>query len=257
MARFARLAAQQELELGQKETTTCSTRPGNARARPGAQPHARRVTPDPAPTPMPAPIKPTKALTIHPHSLSAPPKRKFTGARSAHGVQTAARAPTTVDRPLQPSSTPSNPSASLPGAQWSSPSPRTEHHIAGGARLTLPDFVRPLSHVDRTTQWATLWFLAPTTPLTSSEAPRAVWLNSTVVGRPEHASPTSPTAWAHDQPYSDHHRRRSAPRRNRHELSDLTQPSTGPLPPPVSRATAFYPYGYCSGEEGARVKGKS
>jgi hypothetical protein len=42
MVRFARLAAQQELEHGQKEMATCSTRPGKARARPGAQPRARR-----------------------------------------------------------------------------------------------------------------------------------------------------------------------------------------------------------------------
>jgi hypothetical protein len=40
MARFTRLAAQQALELGQKETNTRSTCPGNARARPGARPRA-------------------------------------------------------------------------------------------------------------------------------------------------------------------------------------------------------------------------
>jgi hypothetical protein len=55
----------------------------------------------------------------------------------------------------------------------------------------------------------------------------------------EHASPMSPTACARGQPYSGHHRRRSAPRCDRQELSDLTQPSTGPLLPPVSRATVF------------------
>jgi hypothetical protein len=37
------LAAQQELELGQKETATCSTRPGNARTCPSARPRARRA----------------------------------------------------------------------------------------------------------------------------------------------------------------------------------------------------------------------
>jgi hypothetical protein len=40
MARFAHLTAQQELELEQKEMTTCSTCPGNARARPCARPRA-------------------------------------------------------------------------------------------------------------------------------------------------------------------------------------------------------------------------
>jgi hypothetical protein len=66
MARFACLAAQQELELEQKETSTCSTCLGNARARPGARPCVRRATPNPTPTPAPTPIKPTKALTVHP-----------------------------------------------------------------------------------------------------------------------------------------------------------------------------------------------
>jgi hypothetical protein len=43
MARFARLGALQAQELGQINTTTCSTRPGNARACPDAQPRARRA----------------------------------------------------------------------------------------------------------------------------------------------------------------------------------------------------------------------
>jgi hypothetical protein len=76
MARFARLAAQQALELGQKETNTCSTFPGNARACPDARPRA----------PVPVPIKPTEALTIRPQSLSAPPKRKRS---SEFGLRTA------------------------------------------------------------------------------------------------------------------------------------------------------------------------
>jgi hypothetical protein len=214
----------------------------------------RHATPDPAPTPMPVPIKPIEALTVRPRSLSAPPKCKIAGVRSAHGVPAAVWAPTTVDRPLRPTSTPSNPSASLPGAQWSSPSPQTEHHITGGARLTSPDFIRPSSHVDWAARWATLRFLAPTSPLTSGEAPRALWLSSTAVSRPEHSSPTSPIAYARGQPYSGHHRRRSAPWRDRQEPPDLIRPSTGPLLQPVSRATTFHPCGYCSGEEGARVK---
>jgi hypothetical protein len=41
MARFARLGALQAQELGKINTATCSTRPGNARARPGARPRAR------------------------------------------------------------------------------------------------------------------------------------------------------------------------------------------------------------------------
>jgi hypothetical protein len=45
MARFARLGAQQAQELGQNNTATCLTCPGNARARPGARPRAHRVVP--------------------------------------------------------------------------------------------------------------------------------------------------------------------------------------------------------------------
>jgi hypothetical protein len=59
----------------------------------------RRAKQDPAPTPVPAPIKPTEALTVHPRSLSTPLERKFTGDRSAHSVPAAAQDPTTVDRP--------------------------------------------------------------------------------------------------------------------------------------------------------------
>jgi hypothetical protein len=189
--------------------------------------------------------KADQGLDRTPPLALSPPKRKFTGPRSAHGVPAAARAPTTVDRPLQPSS---NPSASLLGAQWNSPSPRTRHHIAGGAGLTSSDFLRPPSHVDQAARWATLRFLAPIAPLTSSEAPHVVWLNSTAVGRPEHASPTSPTACTRGQPYSRHHHQRSAPRRDRQKPPDLIRPSTGPLPPSVSRATTLSLCGYCSGE---------
>jgi hypothetical protein len=45
MERFARLGARQAQELGQNNTTMCSTRPGNARARPGARPRAHCAAP--------------------------------------------------------------------------------------------------------------------------------------------------------------------------------------------------------------------
>jgi hypothetical protein len=51
-------------------------------------------------SPVPTPIKPTPALTVHPLSLSTPPEHKFTGDRSAHGVPAAALAPATMDWPL-------------------------------------------------------------------------------------------------------------------------------------------------------------
>jgi hypothetical protein len=114
MARFARLAAQQGLEHGQKEMATCSTRPGIARAR---------TAPCQAePVPPPAPIKPTKASTVRPRSLSTSPERKITGDCSAHGVPVATREPTTVDRPSLPFPVPFDPQESLHVSWWSSQS---------------------------------------------------------------------------------------------------------------------------------------
>jgi hypothetical protein len=66
----------------------------------------------------------------------------------------------------------------------------------------------------------------------------------------------SPTTCARGPPYSDHHRRRSAPRRDSQDIPDLTQPFTGPPSPPVSRATLFPLRGYCCKGEGARVERK-
>jgi hypothetical protein len=45
MARFTRLGAQQAQEHGQNNTATCSTRPGDARARRGAQPLVHHAAP--------------------------------------------------------------------------------------------------------------------------------------------------------------------------------------------------------------------
>jgi hypothetical protein len=77
---------------------------GPVRAAPH-QPHAHVCARD---------YKADPGLDRTPRSLSTPPERQFTGDHSAHGVPSAAQAPSTVDRPLQPSSTPTNLSASLP-----------------------------------------------------------------------------------------------------------------------------------------------
>jgi hypothetical protein len=107
---FARLQSQQAFEQGQKHTSTCSTRPELARARPApdpARPPSRQA--EPVPLPAPAPIKPAKASTIRPRSLSTSLERKITGVCPAHGVPAAAQEPTTVDRPTEPFSAPSDP----------------------------------------------------------------------------------------------------------------------------------------------------
>jgi hypothetical protein len=74
--------------------------------------------------------------------------------------------------------------------------------------------------------------------------------------RPEHTPPTSLIACARGQPYSGHQRRWSAPRRDRQDLPDLSQPFTGPPSLSVSRATLFPLRGHCCNGEGARVERK-
>jgi hypothetical protein len=91
LPRFARLRSQQAFEQGQKHTSTCSTRPDLARARPApdpACPAPRQAKP--VPLPAPTPIKPAKASTVRPRSLSTSPERKITGICPAHGVPAAA-----------------------------------------------------------------------------------------------------------------------------------------------------------------------
>jgi hypothetical protein len=117
LARFTRLGALQAQELGQMNTATCSTRPGNTRAHPRRSARAcspRRV--NLAPTPMPAAIKPTPVSTVHPRALLTQPEHEFVGVCPENGVPAAAQAPTTVDRPCQPSSTTTDPLASFPRA---------------------------------------------------------------------------------------------------------------------------------------------
>jgi hypothetical protein len=76
------------------------------------------------------------------------------------------------------------------------------------------------------------------------------------VSRLEHTPPPSPTTCTRGQPCSGHHRRRLAPRRDRQDLPDVTQPFTGPPSPLVSRATVFPLHDNCCKGEGARVERK-
>jgi hypothetical protein len=114
LPRFARLRSQQAFEQGQKHTSTCSTHPDLARARPApdpARPASRQA--ELVPLPAPAPIKPAEASTVRPRSLSTSPERKITCVCPAPGVLAAARAPTTVDRPTEPFPAPFDPQERL------------------------------------------------------------------------------------------------------------------------------------------------
>jgi hypothetical protein len=146
MARFTRLAAQQALELGQKETNTSSTCPSNARARPGARPHA--PTPRDA-RPYARAYKTDQGLDRMPSLALSPAqaqdRRSSIYARRASGCPSPDHCgPATLAHldPVQSLAKPPRSSVKLS-------SPQTEHHIAGGSRLTSPDFIRPSSHVDR------------------------------------------------------------------------------------------------------------
>jgi hypothetical protein len=104
LPRFARLRSQQALEHGQKQTPTCSTRSGAPEHAPALGP--ARTAPRQAelvPPLAPSPIKPAKASIVRLRSLSTSTERKITGVCPAHGVPAAAREPTTVDRPTEPS----------------------------------------------------------------------------------------------------------------------------------------------------------
>jgi hypothetical protein len=112
LPRFARLRSRRAVEHGQKNTSTCSTRPERARARPApdpARPASRRAKPRACPLPAPAPIKPAEASAVLPHVLSTSPEQEIAGACPADGVPAAARSPATVDRSAEPFPTPSNP----------------------------------------------------------------------------------------------------------------------------------------------------
>jgi hypothetical protein len=111
---------------------------------------------------------------------------------------------------------------------------------AGTASLTSPDFGRPPPHIDPATRWAICKFLAPTTSLTSCEAPQLTGLNYTAMVRPEHSPPTSSPTYARGPTNSDHPRRRLAQRRDRRNLHDVVDHFTGAKSPPVSLADVIF-----------------
>jgi hypothetical protein len=123
LPRFARLRSRRAVEHGQKNTSTCSTRPEHARARPApdpARPAPRQVTP--VSLASARAYKASRSFSRTPRVLSTSPEQEIAGACPADGVPAAARAPATVDRPAEPSPTPSNPRIRLYVPRWSSQS---------------------------------------------------------------------------------------------------------------------------------------
>jgi hypothetical protein len=150
LPRFARLRSQQAFEQGQKNTSTCSTRPELARARP---------TPDPA---CPAlrqdkPVSPTRARAYKASqgfSRTPPRALDLTGARDRRSLPCTRRAsgrPSTrhhrsanraIPSPVQPSRETLHASVKLPERG-------IELCLAGDAGSRSPDFTRPPANVDR------------------------------------------------------------------------------------------------------------
>jgi hypothetical protein len=146
LARFASLGALQAQELGQMNTTTCSTRPGDARARPQRS----------APTRSPAPCQP-RARGYKAHtSLDRTPPRAPNPARARvrrrlHRERRASgRASPSHRRPATPSLLHlGRPFGYFPRSLVKLPEPLIGHHLTGDAGSTSPKFNRPPSHVDR------------------------------------------------------------------------------------------------------------
>jgi hypothetical protein len=241
--RFARLRSQQAFEHGQKNTSTCSTRPERARAR---------LAPEPAsPAPRRAtPVSPARAYKASQGFTRTPPRAlDLTGVRDRRSLPCTRRAsgrPSTrhrrptnraILRPVQPLRETLSASVKLPERG-------IELCLTGDARSRSPDFTRPPANVDRAPRWVILRFLARVDSLAPREAPRALGLTYIVVDRPEHSPPTSspPTsspACTRGPADSGHHCRRAVPRRDRKDLPKPTPPFTGPPSPPVSRAALF------------------
>jgi hypothetical protein len=150
MARFARLAAQQGLEHGQKEMATCSTRPGIARARPGARPRTHRVVPSQTRAPTRAhAYKASRGFNRMPplalNLTGAPDHQRLLCAQRASGrPRPDHRRPAkqAIPRTIRPSRESLRVSVKLP-------EPGNELCLAGDTGSASPDFTRPPANVDR------------------------------------------------------------------------------------------------------------
>jgi hypothetical protein len=157
MARFARLRSLQTFEQGQKQTPTCSTRPGIARARPDARPRAHRAAPSrtrarAAPSQTRAHARVYKANRgfdrTPPLALNlarAQDHRRLLCARCASGhPRTHHRRPAilAIPRPVRPSREPPRVSVKLLELG-------IELYLAGDTGSTPPDFTRSPAYVDR------------------------------------------------------------------------------------------------------------
>jgi hypothetical protein len=115
--------------------------------------------------------------------------------------------------------------------------------FVGEASPRSPEFTTPPEYVDRVIHSTIFRFLVPTVSMLPREAHRALGLNQITVVWPVHSPPTRTPSCTRGPSDSGHPRRRAAPRCDRQSLPEPTLPFTGPISPPVSRATLFFPAG--------------
>jgi hypothetical protein len=150
LPRFARLRSQQAFEQGQKNTSTCSTRPELARARPAPEP----VCPAPRRAMLVSPArarayKPSQGFSRTPpcaldltrarERQSLPCTRRASGRSSTHRRRPANRA---FPRPVRPSRETLHASVKLQERG-------IELCLTGDAGSRSPDFSRPPANLDR------------------------------------------------------------------------------------------------------------
>jgi hypothetical protein len=227
-------------EQGQKQTSTCSKRPGIARARPGARPRTPRAAPSQARATARARaykasqgFNRTPSLTLDLAGAQdhrrLPCTRRARGRSSTHHRRPANRV---IPSPIRPSRETLRASVKLLEEG-------IELCLAGDTGSRSPDFTRLSASVDRAPRRAFLQFLARIDSLAPREASCALGLNYIAVDRPEHPSSMSSPVCARGPVDSGHHRRRAVPRRDRKDFPKLTPPFAEPPSPPVSRAALF------------------
>jgi hypothetical protein len=113
--------------------------------------------------------------------------------------------------------------------------------FAGEASPRSPELSTPPEYVDRVNHSTILRFLVHTVATLPREAHHALGLNQFAVVWPVHSPPTRTPACTRGPGDSGHLRRQAVPRRDRLSLPEPTPPFAGPLSPPVSRATLFFP----------------
>jgi hypothetical protein len=205
---------------------------------PSARTRAPRAAPSHACVPCPRHKASQGFSRTPPHALdltgardrrSLPCTRRASGRPSTRHHRPANRA---IPSPVQPSRETLCASVKLPERG-------IELCLAGDTGSRSPDFTRLPANVDRAPRWVILRFLARVDSLAPREAPRALGLTYIAVDRPEHTPPTSSPACARGSTDFDHHRRQTAPRRDRKNFLEPTPTFAGPPSPPVSCAALF------------------